>query len=139
MKPRGILLAIGALTVVLVGLIWFAGTRTPACTMELETALPPIELEFAGEPVSVAACMDAACTPLPLSRKDDGGWQLPQELRVMTGAAKEAAAARTVTVTASYREGHTTTQTLPLTLKKQPEILGCGESRTVEFLPVQVP
>lgn len=139
MKPRGILLAIVGLAVVLLGVMGLAMAQPRACTAELKTALLPITLEFAGEPVSVAACMDAGCTPRPLSRKDDGAWQLPQELRVTSGPATEPPAARTVTVTASYREGHTTTQTLPLTLKEQPEIPGCGGTRTVEFLPVRVP
>lgn len=133
MKPRGILPAIAGLVVVLLGLIWFAGTRTPACTLALTVRVSPLELEFAGDPVSVAACHGAGCTPAPLTRNDDGGWQLPAGDRTAPNSGPTSSSPTTVTVTAGYPEGHTTTQTLPVDVVN-PE--ACGSE---SYLRVRVP
>jgi hypothetical protein len=143
MKPRGILLAIGALAVALVGLIWFAGTRTPACTLIMQVSMAPIELDFQGSPKSVKACFGEGCTPETVLRSDDGKWRVPQAKPYQQPEKATPVAGdgiRRIVVQASYPEGHTTMQLLPIETKRADSSwLGAPCPGPVEFLPVQVP
>jgi hypothetical protein len=87
MKRWKIVLAVGMLAV-LIALVVVGVRPGLACPAVAYVDLGDVELEFASEPDSVAACFADDCSPRPVQRSDDGKWRVPQSSPYMP---KEAA------------------------------------------------
>src|SRR6478609_11545858 len=79
MKVRGLLLIVlGVLAGGLALVVFVRGGVSTVCPANGYAYVGDVELVFAHEPASVAACFGEGCTPAPVVKSPDGRWLVPQ-------------------------------------------------------------
>jgi len=79
MKRRGLLLVVSGLLLSVLGAVLLSrGSEVTVCPANGYAYVGDVELVFAHEPASVAACFGEGCTPAPVVKSPDGRWLVPQ-------------------------------------------------------------
>lgn len=138
MKPRGLFLAAAAVGAALVvALLLDPGIRpTRACPAVGYAYVGHVELVFAEEPASVAACFGDGCIPATVAQDPGGKWLVPQSRPYLIPPVS----VTSVYVEASPPLGAPIARTLPIETESTGEYpygRECGGPFT--FKPVQVP
>ena len=137
MKLRGLLLILfGVLAVVLALAVFVRGGVSTVCPAVGYAYTGEVELVFAHEPTSVAACFGEGCTPTPVTRNPDARWLVPQSPPYLMPPA----AVTSVLVDAVDSSGVRAVRVLPIETEptgEHPDGPECGGP--VRFKPVQMP
>ncbi|GAA3318123.1 hypothetical protein [Arthrobacter ramosus] len=137
MKFRGLLLIVlGVQAVVLALAVFSRGGVSTICPAVGHAYTGDVELVFAHEPTSVAACFGEGCTPAPATGNPDGGWLVPQSAPYLMPPVS----VTSVIVDAVDSSGVRAARVLPLETEptgEHPDGPECGGP--VRFKPVQVP
>jgi hypothetical protein len=137
MKLRGLLLIVfGVLAVVLALVVVVRGGVSTICPAVGYAYTGDVELVFADEPTSVAACFGEGCLPAPVSRNPDGRWLVPQSAPHLI----RPVSVTSVFVEAADSSGVRVARVLPIETEptgEHPDGPECGGP--VRFKPVQVP
>jgi hypothetical protein len=137
MKRRGIfLIMLGMLTAVLTAAVMGPRFDRVVCPATGYAFTGPVELVFAHEPASVAACLGEGCTPAPVAKSADGRWLVPQSAPYLAPTAN----AISVHLDAVDASDARVTRTLPVESEstgEYPDGPACGGP--FRFKPVQVP
>ena len=137
MKLRGLLLIVlGVLAVVLALAVFIRGGVSTICPAVGHAYTGDVELVFAHEPTSVAACFGEGCTPAPVTRNPDGRWLVPQSAPYLMPPVS----VTSVFVDAVDSSGVRVARVLPIETEptgEYPDGPECGGP--VRFKPVQVP
>jgi hypothetical protein len=79
MKRRGLLLIVSGLLLSVLGVVMLSrGSDSTVCPANGYAYVGDVELVFAHEPASVAACFGESCAPAPVVKSPDGRWLVPQ-------------------------------------------------------------
>jgi len=137
MKLRGLLLiALGVLAVVVAVAVFVRGGVSTVCPAVGYAYTGDVELVFAHEPTSVAACFGEGCTPASVIRNPDGRWLVPQAGPYLAPPVS----VTSVFVDAVDSSGVRVARVLPIETEptgEHPDGPECGGP--VRFMPVQVP
>ncbi|MFF2031567.1 hypothetical protein [Arthrobacter sp. NPDC058192] len=135
-RRRLFLIMFGMLIVVLTVNVVSRGSGSTACPATGYGYTGDVELVFAQEPASVAACFGEGCTPAPVTRSADGRWLVPQSAPYLAPAVS----VTSVFVDAVGASGAHIAHSLPIETEptgEQPDGPGCGGP--FRFKPVHVP
>ncbi len=77
-RRRLFLIMLGTLFVVLTAALMSRGSGGTVCPASGYAYTGDVELGFASEPKTVAACFGENCTPAPVTKSPDGKWLVPQ-------------------------------------------------------------
>jgi hypothetical protein len=139
MKARGILLAAAGVCAGLVALALLLGPATSptgVCPAIGYAYVGDVELVFAQEPASLAACFGDGCTPEPVTKNADGRWLVPQSQPYLVPPAS----VTSVYVEASDSSGARIARLLPIETESTGEYpFGRECGGPVRFKPVRVP
>ncbi|MDP9887715.1 hypothetical protein J2X98_001293 [Pseudarthrobacter enclensis] len=134
--PGPLLIVLGVLAVVLALVVFVRGGAGTVCPATGYTYTGDVELVFAHEPTSVAACFGEGCTPVPVSRNPEGMWPVPQSAPYLIPPAS----VTSVLVDAADSSGVHVVRVRPVETEptgEHPDGPECGGP--VRFKPVQVP
>jgi hypothetical protein len=112
------------------------GSATTACPATGYAFTGDVEMVFAREPASVAACLGEGCTPAPVTRSADGRWLVPQSAPYLDPAVS----VTSVSVNAVNTSGARLDRSLPIETEstgEHPDGPECGGP--FRFKPVKVP
>lgn len=137
MKRRGLLLImLGMLIAVLTAAVMSPGSGSIVCPATGYAYTGAVELVFAKEPASVAACLGEGCTPAPVTKGTDGRWLVPQSAPYLDPALS----VTSVYVEALGASGARNARSLPIITEstgEHPDGPQCGGP--FRFKPVKVP
>lgn len=137
MKLRGLLLIVlGALAVVLALAVFIRGGVSTICPAVGYPYRGDVELVFAQEPRSVAACFGEGCAPAKVTKSLDGRWLVPQSAPYLVPPVS----VTSVFVDAVDSLGVRVARALSIATEptgEHPDGPGCGGP--MRFKPVQVP